>query len=191
VSNQITASVPAGTSAPVPPCDHGHNLERWPLRDVVTLGALDGAVPSARAHVRQVLWEWGYAQLGHDVSVVVSELVTNAVMASAEIRPAIAPVRVWLGSDTTCVLVAVADASPRPPVRLNLAPDAVGGRGLALVEALATRWGWYPVSPATAAGLVKTVWADWRLAPAADEDGPCGTRRPGSEHRSGLDAARR
>jgi anti-sigma regulatory factor (Ser/Thr protein kinase) len=189
VSNQIAAWVPAGTSAPVPPCDHGRNPERWPLRDVVTLGALDGAVPSARAHVRQVLWEWGYAQLAQDLCVVVSELVTNAVLASAEIRPAIAPVRVWLGSDTTCVLLAVADASPRPPVRLNLAPDAVGGRGLALVEALATRWGWYPVNPATPAGLVKTVWADWHLPSAADEDDPRRTRRPASERRSGMDAA--
>jgi anti-sigma regulatory factor (Ser/Thr protein kinase) len=94
---------------------------------------------------------------------VVSELVTNAVLASAELRPAIAPVRVWLGSDTSSVLLAVADAHPRPPVRLNLAPDAEGGRGLALVDALSDRWGWHPVRPAAMAGVVKVVWADWRL----------------------------
>jgi hypothetical protein len=67
------------------------------------------------------------------------------------------------------VLVAVADASLRAPVRLNLAPDAEGGRGLALVEALSSRWGWYPVHPPTAAGLVKVVWADWRLPPPNGE----------------------
>ena len=159
----IAPSVPAGTS--VPPSDHGHNLGRWALRDAITLGALDGAVPSARAHVRQLLWEWSHAELAQDASVVVSELVTNSVMASAELRPAIAPVRVWLGSGSNAVLVAVADASPLPPVRLTLAPDAEGGRGLALVEALSNRWGWYPVRPATETGLVKVVWADWRLPP--------------------------
>jgi anti-sigma regulatory factor (Ser/Thr protein kinase) len=168
-TGRIAPSEPAGSSVLVPPSDHGHNPERWPLRDAITLGALDGAVPSARAHARRLLREWGHAELAEDASVVVSELVTNAVIASAELRPAIGPVRVWLGSDTTCVLVAVADASPGPPVRLNLAPDAEGGRGLALVEALSTRWGWYRVRPATA-GLVKAVWAEWHLRSLADSD---------------------
>ena len=126
-------------------------------------------MPSARAHVRQLLWEWRHAELAQDASVVVSELITNAIMASAELRPAIAPVRVWLGSATTCVLLAVADASPRPPVRLNLDPDTEGGRGLALVEALTTRWGWYLANPTTAARLVKVVWAEWHLPSSAHE----------------------
>jgi anti-sigma regulatory factor (Ser/Thr protein kinase) len=123
------------------------------------LGALEGAVPSARAHVRQVLREWNHTGLGEDAGLVASELVTNAVLASAGLGPAIAPVRIWLGSDTHRVLLAVADASSRCPVRLNLAPDAEGGRGLALVEALSTRWGWHPT---TMASLVKVVWAEWR-----------------------------
>lgn len=160
---------PAPVSVPVPPCGHGHSTERWPLHDAITLGALDGAVPSARVHVRQLLWEWNHADLAPDASAVVSELVTNAVVASAGIRPAIAPVRIWLGSDGASVLVAVADASPQAPVRLNLARDAEGGRGLALVEALASRWGWYRVHPATADGLVKVVWADWHLPPRNGE----------------------
>jgi len=98
--------------------------------------------------------------------MVVSELVTNAVMASAELRPAIAPIVVWLGSDTRAVLVAVADASPRPPTRLNLDPDAEGGRGLALVEAFSSRWGWHRT---TMAGVVKVVWAEWRLPSRTDQ----------------------
>ena len=144
---------------PVPPSHHGHSLERWPLRNAITLRALEGAVPSARAHVSQLLWEWDRAELGQDAGVVVSELVTNAVMASADLRPAVGPVRVWLGSDSRCVLAAVADASPRPPVQLDLGLDAEGGRGLALVEAFSSRWGWHPT---TTAGLVKVVWAEWR-----------------------------
>lgn len=157
-----------GAPVPVPPSHHGHDLERWPLRDSITLGALEGAVPSARAHVRQVLWEWRQNELGHDVGLVVSELVCNAVMASAELRPAIPRLLVWLGSDTRHLLVAVADASHRPPVPLNADPDAERGRGLALVEAFSNRWGWHPIE---AAGLVKVVWAEW-IAPA--------TRQPGT-----------
>lgn len=152
--------------APVPASHHGHDLQRWPLRNAITFGALEGAVPSARAHLRQLLWEWRQAELGQDAGVVVSELVTNSVMASAELRPAVAPVLVWLGSDGHCVLVAVADASPQPPVRLSLGPDADGGRGLALVDALSSRWGWHPV---TMSGLVKVVWAEWHLPPGTGE----------------------
>lgn len=166
----VFTATDAGTSVMppgmVPPSQHGHDLGRWPLRDALTLGALPGAVPSARAHLRQLLWEWGQAELAQDAGVVVSELVTNAVVASAELRPAVAPVMVWLGSDRRSVLVAVADASPRPPARLDLQADADGGRGLALVEAFSSRWGWHPV---TMAGLVKVVWAEWRLPSGTGE----------------------
>ena len=144
----------------VPPSHHGHDLEHWPLRDTLMLGALADAVPLARAHLRQLLSGWGRAELSPDAGVVVSELVTNAVAASAGLRLA-APVLVWLGSDSHCLLLAVADVSPRPPVRLDVWPDAEGGRGLALVEALSGRWGWHP---ATITGLKKVVWAEWRLA---------------------------
>jgi anti-sigma regulatory factor (Ser/Thr protein kinase) len=155
-----------GAGLAVAPSHHGHDLERWVLRDSITLGALEGAVPSARAHVRQLLWEWRLAELSQDISVVVSELVTNAVAASAGLRPAVAPVLVWLGSDTRCVLVAVADAIPAPPQRLNPDPEAEGGRGLAVVEACSTRWGWHET---TMTGLAKVVWAEWRLPPEAGQ----------------------
>ena len=149
-----------GVQAAIPPSYHGHDLEHWPLYDTLTLGALADAVHLARAHLRQLLSGWGRAELSPDASVVVSELVTNAVAASRERRLAAAPVLVWLGSDSCCVLLAVADVSPRPPVRLNLGPDAEGGRGLALVKALSSRWGWHPAS---ITGLKKVVWAEWRL----------------------------
>ena len=71
-----------GGQAAIPPSHHGHDLEHWPLRDTLTLGALADAVPLARAHLRQLLSGWGRAELSPDASVVVSELVTNAVAAS-------------------------------------------------------------------------------------------------------------
>ena len=51
-------------------------------------------------------------------------------------------------------------------MRLHLEPYAEGGRGLALVEAFSSRWGWYPAS---IAGLAKVVWAEWRLPSEAGQ----------------------
>ncbi len=155
---------PGSTRVPVPPSFHGHDLEHWPLQHTLVFGALEAVVPSARAHLRQFLGRWGTAELGQDAAVVLSELVTNAIAASAALWPAEASVLVWLGSDGDRVLVVVGDASPRPPMRLTLEPDAEGGRGLALVEALSSRWGWHPAS---IAGLLKVVWAEWRLPAGA------------------------
>jgi anti-sigma regulatory factor (Ser/Thr protein kinase) len=184
----MAPSVPVGAPVLVPASEHGHSLDRWPSRDAITLGALDGAVPSARAHVRQILQEWHYPALSQDAAVVVSELVTNAVIASADLRPAIAPVQVWLGSDTRCVLVAVADASPRPPLRMSLGPYAEGGRGLAVVAALSSRWGWHP---AIMPELLKVVWAEWQLPSAAGQDGRGAAGLPAPENSPSISVTRR
>jgi anti-sigma regulatory factor (Ser/Thr protein kinase) len=158
--HEPTANLPGsgGSKAPIASSHHGHDLEHWPLYETLVLEALESAVPSARAHLRQLLRQWGHAELAEDASIVISELVTNAVVASAELRPAVAPVMMWLGSDRHHVLAAVADASLWPPMRLNLGSDAERGRGLALVEALSSRWGWHPASTG---GLRKFIWAEW------------------------------
>ncbi len=160
---------PVRSAAPFPPAHHGHRSARaWPLRTGLELGPLPGAVPCARAHARQVLWEWGRAELADDAGLVVSELVTNAVAASQGVGP-VASVRLWLASDTRLVLVLVGDAIKRPPLHVESAPEADGGRGLRLVAAMSSRWGWYP---ATGARLVKVVWAEWGpVAPGRGADG--------------------
>jgi hypothetical protein len=152
--------------AAIPASRHGHDLEHWPLHDMLILAALADAVPTARARLQHVLSRWGHPELSPDASVVVSELVTNSVAASAGLPLATAPVLVWLGSDRRCLLLAVADASSRPPVRLNPGADAERGRGLALVEALSSRWGWHPVS---ITGLRKVTWAAWHLPPGTSQ----------------------
>jgi anti-sigma regulatory factor (Ser/Thr protein kinase) len=146
--------------APIASSQHGHDVEHWPLHDTLVLEAQADAVPSARAHLRRLLRQWGYAELEEDASLVMTELVTNAVVASGELSPAVAPVLMWLGTDQRHVLAGVADASPRLPMRLNAGPDAERGRGLALVEALSPRWGW---QPSGIIGLTKFIWAEWHL----------------------------
>src|SRR5712671_479121 len=83
---QAAASLPGpGDRVPIASSHHGHDLGHWPLHDTLILGALPDAVPAARAHLRRLLRQWGHAELDQDASVVISELVSNAVVASAEL----------------------------------------------------------------------------------------------------------
>lgn len=114
----------------------------WPLRNYLELGPLAGAVPCARLHTRQLLWEWGISEVADDLELLVSELVTNALHASLAMEEFL-PIRLWLLSNETRVVVSVWDGNPRLPVRAGVGGDAVSGRGLILVEALSDRWDWY------------------------------------------------
>jgi hypothetical protein len=51
----------------VPPAqDRGMDMAaEWPVEDFLELGALPGAVPSARLHTRQILWEWAVRRKLH------------------------------------------------------------------------------------------------------------------------------
>jgi anti-sigma regulatory factor (Ser/Thr protein kinase) len=132
---------------------------QWPRHSFLELGALDGAVPSARLHTRHVLREWGLASRD-DGELVVSELVTNGVQASRAMTHA--AIRLWLASDQVQVVICVWDASPQPPVPMDPAEDAEHGRGLLLVEAVSQQWGWFPTEPGSpwANGHHgKVVWA--------------------------------
>lgn len=128
--------------------------DEWPLQSFLELGALPGAVPSARLHTRQVVFEWGLAALERSAELVVSELVTNAVIASQSADRTLS-VRLWLLSDKAQVLILVHDASAQPPVLLQVDSQAERGRGLLLVDRFSEQWGWY--SPSETDG--KVVWA--------------------------------
>src|ERR1700728_1427465 len=54
----------------------------WPLGSYLELAALDTAAGSARAHVGAVLREWSLGDVADDACLVVSELVTNAVLST-------------------------------------------------------------------------------------------------------------
>lgn len=80
------------------------------------------------------------------VLLLTSELVTNAV------RYGTGPVGLHLAWAEGVVRVEVEDGSPEWPVVQAMDRDALGGRGLILVDALSTNWG------VVAGGTGKTVW---------------------------------
>jgi anti-sigma regulatory factor (Ser/Thr protein kinase) len=131
----------------------------WPLRDTLELGAQPGAVPSARLHARAIVYEWQLVHLADTVELLVTELVTNAVKASAAVAAALGypPVRLRLSSDRQHVLIEVWDGSVQPPVLTDLNLMAEGGRGLHLVDALSAKWSW--CLPQTGG---KWVWCEVR-----------------------------
>lgn len=144
-------------ASPGPPsCARRGNgpVGQWPLQSFLELGAYPSAVPCARLHARQLMWEWELAGLSDDIEILVSELLTNAVNASQSLGQLL-PVRLWLLSDRASVLILVWDGDPRPPVRVDAGGESEGGRGLLLVETISDRWDWYV--PQDTGG--KAVWA--------------------------------
>ena len=127
----------------------------WPLHSFLEFGALPGAVPCARLHAKQVLWEWGLSAQADSTELVVSEFVTNAVHASRTMDQD-APVRLWLLASEAQIVILVWDASPHPPVRTETSDDSENGRGLLLVEAISEQWSWYFGQQGTGG---KFVWA--------------------------------
>ena len=94
----------------------------WPLRSYLELGALPTAVPCARLHARQLVWEWGLNGLAANTELLVSELVTNAVKATAGNNDQ-AAICLQLSGENARVLIEVWDADPQPPVPKDLDED--------------------------------------------------------------------
>jgi anti-sigma regulatory factor (Ser/Thr protein kinase) len=128
----------------------------WARASSLSLAPLDTAPGCARGHARLVLREWGAAGLANDAALAVSELVTNAVRASWRRGT---PVRLQLLHDPGQLVIEVWDQHPAPPCPAPAhgvpAGEAESGRGLAVVAALARRWGHYDTD-----GGWKVVWCE-------------------------------
>lgn len=86
--------------------------------------------------------------------LVVSELVTNAYQAAGGLRSAdlaysqraaVPFITVSLRRYRSGLLIEVIDSSREPPSLVNASMDAENGRGLLLVDALSTEWGYSSV----------------------------------------------
>jgi anti-sigma regulatory factor (Ser/Thr protein kinase) len=103
------------------------------------------SVRIARFHVRAALGFHGLDKYADDVELITSELVTNAIQhVSGEPGDTIGVLLVRV-CHPVAVAVIVSDSSRKVPIRRpTLAATSERGRGLQLVEALSSHWGWHP-----------------------------------------------
>jgi hypothetical protein len=123
-------------------------LYRLPYRDWVELEANRTAPKAARRRLMDDLEEWSLGQFEVSATVVLSEIVTNAALASNAVTATAAPppVKVWLLGGPSVIALLAWDASAEPPVRRCAGDTDESGRGLAIVEGLSAQWGYYPVA---------------------------------------------
>ncbi|MFD7082200.1 PAS domain S-box protein [Streptomyces sp. NPDC059918] len=112
------------------------------------LGADPASVAAGRRILRTTLAQWGNTDehLCDTACLLTSELLSNAVRHSS------GPIRLRLRRAGGELSVEVCDASPVLPQARFARPDAESGRGLLLVDSLATSWGTLPGVDG------KTVW---------------------------------
>jgi anti-sigma regulatory factor (Ser/Thr protein kinase) len=127
-------------------------LDGIPAADVTSwnLSAEPSMVPKTRAMVRERLREWGLAEISDTVELLVSELVTNALVHGAG-EIGLRLIRV------STLLCEVRDDGSELPYLRSAGDNAESGRGLQLVSFLAERWG----NRRTESG--KVVWFEHSL----------------------------
>jgi len=110
----------------------------------------------ARTFAAQAVRAWGNPELEDTVKLLVTELVTNAV------RHADSSVEVKLALLPEVIRVEVRDQDPALPTPRQAEATAESGRGLALIESLATTWGVTPIRDG------KRVWFELHRSDAAN-----------------------
>lgn len=93
----------------------------------------------------------------HDDVAELSVLLVNELVANAIVH-GVGAIFLAMESSPDCLRVVVSDEGDALPVLRDPSPTAEGGRGLSIVNALATRWG---VDPADGG---KSVWFEIALA---------------------------
>jgi hypothetical protein len=136
--------------------DHEH-------RRTLTLEPAMGAARQAREAITEACDDWDRSELSGSACIVLTELVNNVI---AHART---PMIVLLALRDDGLAVAVRDDSDRVPSFTGAPPPtAYGGRGMLLVDSVATRWGSLVLTHG------KVVWA--LLSEDQNDDDGDGTR---------------
>ncbi|MDQ1697048.1 MAG: hypothetical protein QOJ03_2401 [Frankiaceae bacterium] len=98
------------------------------------LPAAARSVTEARRFVLTALRRWGCDDLADTAALLTSEVVTNSILHART------PVKLAVIQLSDGVRVEVTDGSPRKPTLRVTSGDATNGRGMALLEELATTW---------------------------------------------------
>ena len=138
--------------------------------EIATPGVDANRIRAARDFTISTLQRWGVAERGEDVAVVVSELLTNALLHAL---PAVGhartgwPIRLGLLQPERGVMCAVADPSRVAPVLQQSEHLGETGRGLHVIAALSDQWGC-----TIPTDMGKVMWAMFSTRPAPPVPGP-------------------
>ena len=120
----------------------------------VQLSPLPASAAAARRFVAETLTTWGHDDAVDTATLLVSELVTNAILHARS------DVDLVLTETDGHLRVEVHDASPEAPQVRAYDATSMTGRGLAMVQSFAARWGVKPLP----AG--KAVWFELPISAA-------------------------
>ncbi len=147
-------------AGPGPSAAHGHCR--------VLLNPDPESARAAREFTTATLRGWQLDDVIAEAVLIATELVTNAIRhggcragggqagtGGAEIRQ----VELAWQRDASRLICVVTDGSSSPPVLVPADPDSESGRGLQVVQAVASSWGWMTLGTAQ-----KAVWAALHLA---------------------------
>lgn len=128
------------------------------------------SVREARLLIRDLLLEAGREDLVETAELMVSEIVTNALVHAGT------PIEVSFSFVGGGLRVEVADGSPHRPALRGYGPNAGTGRGIMLLEELVDEWGVVPEHPG------KTVWFHIATGSVPEEASSAPTdRRPSGQ----------
>ncbi|MEV0787450.1 SpoIIE family protein phosphatase [Streptomyces sp. NPDC050423] len=114
------------------------------------------ALHAARRSLHTALHEWALEPLCDTAELLACELATNALLhTNGTVTFTAMPV----GDRRRTLRLSVADTSSVSPQRRSVSEQSIFGRGLVLIEELATDWG------VTACGTGKYVWCDIAIVP--------------------------
>jgi anti-sigma regulatory factor (Ser/Thr protein kinase) len=135
---------PAATLSGAAAAQAAATAEPWQMAILVP-EPVPPSIKAARDFTTGTLLDWGLPGLIQDATLVVSELVTNALRHGARdghgsTEPDRPELILWARDG--CLVCVVIDASASPPVRVPAGVAREDGRGLQVVQALASRWGW-------------------------------------------------
>ena len=113
------------------------------------------AVAAVRRFVMRVLEHWGEYDLLFDAELVTSEMATNAVM------HANSPFRARVERSGAVIRIAIEDSGVGGAERRAAAHDDLNGRGVEIIDALASQWGCDELLEG------KVVWAEFAAGVSA------------------------
>ncbi|MGW6202245.1 ATP-binding protein [Streptomyces sp. NPDC055089] len=152
----VDDAVMANTSGCISPTLHDeHTYE-------TVVSADPAAVPHARRQLHRLMCNSGLSSVADDLALGAEELMANAVTHGCRGQAA-SKFTLKASCLRGRVRVEVQDPSPAPPLPRPASDDCEGGRGLVLVDMVATRWGFQP-----GPGQGKTVWMELDTADEKD-----------------------